>query len=362
MIITKNEKRCDLFEERYDDLFMFTWNNYEKIKQYRKNMVCTEEEKTMVYNMKREIEIANMDNISRTQSYQDYYVRNSEIRWAFLASMVSRNAGWNMTDLKGRYYATVLPQTVKKHLFLTYEEANWIIFLDAFPQLLLYEESKRRQVPLFHLLQYFNVSIFMEKEWIYFWEKKDINRLMTALIINEQNKIQKPIIENAYFKKHVFHTVLFKLQEMLHISAVIFPTVEGKMYGFSVYQFETLQKRIELGKKLAALLFHPNYKRLFHRFASQTIHTGSRADYEHYVREARKSCTPTLREVYPAVAHKEISMRDWFCRDTEINELFLPVEYKSEVDITEWYKRKREQIYVASIINRFVKKMDEFVI
>ncbi len=106
-----------------------------------------------------------------------------------------------MTDLQGRYYATVLPQTVKKHLFLTYEEANWIIFLDAFPQLLLYEESKRRQIPLFHLLQYFNVSIFMEKEWIYFWEKKDINRLMTALIINEQNKIQKPVIENAYFKK-----------------------------------------------------------------------------------------------------------------------------------------------------------------
>lgn len=128
MIITKNEKRCDLFEERCDDLFMFTWNDYEKIKQYRKRAVCTEEEKATVYNIKKEIEIANMDNISRTQSYQDYYVRNSEIRWAFLASMVSRNAGWNMTDLKGRYYATVLPQTVKKHLFLTYEEANWIIF------------------------------------------------------------------------------------------------------------------------------------------------------------------------------------------------------------------------------------------
>ena len=44
----------------------------------------------------------------------------------------------------------------------------------------------------------------MEKEWIYFWEKKDINRLMTALIINEQNKIQKPVIENAYFKNMYF--------------------------------------------------------------------------------------------------------------------------------------------------------------
>ena len=197
---------------------------------------------------------------------------------------------------------------------------------------------------------------------MYFWEKKDINRLMTALIINEQNKIQKPVIENAYFKKHVFHTALFKLQEMLHISAVIFPTVEGNMYGFSVYQFETLQKRIELGKKLAELLFHPDYKRLFHRFALQTTHTGSRADYEYYVRVARKSCTPVLREVYPVVAHKGISMRDWFCRGTEINELFLPEEYKGEVDITEWYKRKRGQIYVASIVNRFVKRMEEFVI
>ena len=42
-----------------------------------------QKKKTMVYNLKREIEIANMDNVSRTQSYQDYYVRNSEIRWAF---------------------------------------------------------------------------------------------------------------------------------------------------------------------------------------------------------------------------------------------------------------------------------------
>ena len=32
-----------------------------------------------------------------------------------------------MTDLEGRYYATVLPQTVKTFV-LTYEEANWIIF------------------------------------------------------------------------------------------------------------------------------------------------------------------------------------------------------------------------------------------
>ena len=111
------------------------------------------------------------------------------------------------------------------------------------------------------------------------------------------NKIK---FKNQLLRIHILKTCIsystFKLQEMLHVSAVIFPTVEGKMYGFSVYQFETLQKRVELGKKLAALLFHPNYKSLFHRFALQTVHTGSRADYEQYIREARKSCTPTLEK------------------------------------------------------------------
>ncbi|MGR5874342.1 DUF2515 family protein [Bacillus pacificus] len=90
-----------------------------------------------------------------------------------------------MTDLQGRYYATVFTSNSKKHLFLTYEEANWIIFLDAFPQLLLYEESKGGRC---HYSICYNILTypFLWKEWIYFWEKKDINRLMIALIINEQ--------------------------------------------------------------------------------------------------------------------------------------------------------------------------------
>lgn len=72
-----------------------------------------------------------------------------------------------------------------------------------------------------------------------FLGEKDMNRLMAALIINEQNKIQKPVIENSYFKKHVFHTALFKVQDMLHISAVIFPTIEGGCMGF---QFINLKR------------------------------------------------------------------------------------------------------------------------
>lgn len=362
MIISKNEKRCDLFQERYGDLLMFRWNDYEKIKQSRNDIFCTEEEKAIVLNIKERTDVANVDNISRTQSYQEYYLRNREIRWSFLASMVSRNGGWNMTDLEGEYYSNLLSQTVKRRLFHLYEKANWLIFLDAFPQLLLYEESKKRCAPLFHLLQFFNISIFMEKEWIAFWGEKDINRLMTALIINEQNKIQKPVIENAYFQKHVFDTALFKFQEIFHVSAVIFPMVEGGMYGFSVYQFETLQKRIELGKQLAWLLFHSKYKASFYKFAVQTRHTGSRMDYECNIRGIRKSGTPALRDVYSIVIHEKLIEKDWFSEGLEIDSLFLLEKPKGEINITEWYRKKREQIHTLSILSSFVKRIDEFMI
>ncbi|PFD38808.1 hypothetical protein CN285_17980 [Bacillus cereus] len=341
---------------------MFSWHDYEKIKQNRNDYFCTEDEKAIVNNIKERTDIANVDNISRTQSYQEYYLRNKEIRWSFLASMVSRNGGWNMTDLEGKCYSNVLSPSVKKHLFLTYEKANWLIFLDAFPQLLLYEESKRRCVPLFHLLQFFNTSIFMEKEWIYFWEKRDVIRLMTALIINEQNIIQKPVIENTYFQKHVFDTALFKFQEIFHVSAVVFPTVEGRIYGFSVYQFETLQKRIELGKKLAWLLYHPKYRDLFYKFTLQTRHTGSRMDYECYLKGTRKSGTPALRDVYTIVTHEKIIEKDWFSEGLETNSLFLFEKPKGKINITEWYRKKREQIHTLSILNSFVKRIDEFMI
>ena len=146
------------------------------------------------------------------------------------------------------------------------------------------------------------------------------------------NKIK---FKNQSLRTHILKTCIpyctFKVQERLHISAVIFPTIEGRMYGFSVYQFETLQQRIELGKKLAWLLFHPIYNGSFYKFALQTTHTGSREDYEVYAKETRKSYTPTLREIYPVILHEEIKMRDWFCANMKMNVLFVPEEPKGKL-------------------------------
>ncbi len=55
----------------------------------------------------------------------------------------------------------------------------------------------------------FYVSVFMEKEWNRFWRERNKKRLMIALIINEQNKIQKPVIENRYIQSRVLDRLLF---------------------------------------------------------------------------------------------------------------------------------------------------------
>lgn len=110
----------------------------------------------------------NIDNIARTKAYLRYYVRHQEIWWSLLASLVSRNAGWNMTDLCNPIYRELLKRKDRKLLFLSYERPNWLIFHDAYPQLLLYELSKKHQRNLFHLLKYFHISSFMQLEWSYF--------------------------------------------------------------------------------------------------------------------------------------------------------------------------------------------------
>lgn len=332
---------------------MFTENEYEKIRENRRLALCTDEEKQLIFRIRQQTVLANIDNVSRTHAYKEYYRRNMEISWTFLASMVSRNAGWNMTDLEGKYYPKVLSEKVRHQLFLTYERANWLIFSDAYPQLLLYEYSKMWKKPLFHLLQFFSVSVFMEREWQRFWQEKEEKRLMISLIVNEQNVIQEPVIEHPFFQKNVFQTLLFKFQELFHFSAVVFPTTKGKLYGFSVYEFETLTKRIQLGKQLAWLLFHPDYKDLFHIFSFKTVHTGSRMDYEQYFPVAKEQDTPQLREVFFVIPHDRKNKKDWFHNNINVEEWFAFQEPDGEIDITEWFLQKQKQLHLFASLNSF---------
>ncbi|WP_223593428.1 DUF2515 domain-containing protein [Neobacillus bataviensis] len=305
----------------------------------------TIQEETIIRQIRRETNKRNIDNISRTNAYFSYFNKNTDIMWSFLASMVSRNGGWNMCDLEGSVLPHLLTPQVRKQLFLTYEMANWLIFHDVFPQLLLYQYSTKINKPMFHLLPNFNVSTFIQKEWNRYWKERDRKRLTTALIINEQNVIQKPVIEHPVYKKKVFRSLIFSFQDWLHFSCVLFPTCGGEVYGASVYGFTSLSKRIDLGKRLASILFHPRLFPYFYEFAAKTPHTGSRYDYEQYFKVKTQRNTPLLRAVFPVIEHDQHTCTDW-SQHRRISPawMYFPARHRHPIHLTDWYFVKSNQL------------------
>ncbi|MFV8828322.1 DUF2515 family protein [Alkalihalobacterium sp. APHAB7] len=305
-------------------------------------------ESQIVSTIQKKTMSGNVDNISRTKAYLNYYKNNQEIWWALLASMVSRNAGWNMTDLKSNWYETLIAPQYSYTLFLTFERANWFIFSDAYPQLLLYEASKNEKRPLFHLLPYFDVSEFMIREWNIFWNCGNLERLCTALIINEQHLIQRPVIEHPFYSSHVFKSLPYFLVEHLHFNTVLFPTFEGNLYGFSVDKFQKVERRIELGKKLAWLLFKSEQSSLIHQFGLQVEPTGSRRDYEKYVKWKISKHTPILRTAYSPVLHQRHDYEDWSLSTRNVKRFFKSLtEPKRKYILTNWYQHKMAELFLA---------------
>jgi hypothetical protein len=316
----------------------------------------TIQEQSIIRQIVSETKKRNIDNITRTDAYFSYFKHHQDIIWSFLASMVSRNGGWNMCDLEGDIFPEILEPKMRKQLFLTYERANWLIFHDVFPQLLLYQYSTKLNRPMFHLLPYFHVSAFIQKEWERYWKENDKERLTRALIINEQNVIQTPVIEHPVYKTKVFRSILFSFQDWLHFSCVLFPTCGGEVYGASVNGFKSLSKRINLGKRLASILFHPRLFPYFFEFAEKNPHTGSRNDYEQYFKIKTGRKTPLLRTTFPVIEHHQHKYQDW-SRQRLISPawLHLPARHHHPIHLTDWYINKSNQLHLVLSLQKTLK-------
>ncbi len=285
----------------------------------------------------------NVNNVTRTKAYLDFYIFRPEIHWAFLGHMVSRNGGWNMTDLKGEFLSRLMDEQSRKDFFSFLERGNWLIFQDAYPQFLLYEESLFQSRNLFYLLPYLNVSTFMEVIWNYFWEESDSYMLAIALIINEQSYLENRIVQNPHYKKKVFQTFEFVLQDLLSFNQILFPftengysTEKASLTGLTLHHFGSLHERIMLGKDLYRLLFHKSDQlEKVYRWATAHPHTGTRKDYWPDVFNdvhdgvpgltlirRLKSCqlrkgalrlySPRLEYAWENVTHLEAETGDWF--------------------------------------------------
>jgi hypothetical protein len=266
-------------------------------------------ERQLIESIRERTKHFNKNNITRTTAYFDFYRQHPNMHWALLAHMISRNAGWNITDLKGELLPKLLSPKQREDFFNFLERGNWLIFQDAFPQLLLYEESVRRREDMFHLLLHFNVSVFMETMWNYFWNHNDSRLIAFALIINEQNYIENRLIRHPYYQKKVLYSVDFQLQDLLSLNQILFPSLKSKadhipqLYGQTVHQFASLHERILLGKRLYKLLFQrADMLQQVLNWAVKQPHTGSRKDYFPHLFN-------TVNESVPGILHKKRTFR-----------------------------------------------------
>ncbi|MNJ43832.1 hypothetical protein D3C77_388580 [compost metagenome] len=296
---------------------------------------------------------AGISNITRTAAYLECYEACPELHWAFLAHMVSRNAGWNMTDLRGSRMSDVVDEEGKRSIYRFLERSNALIFQDAYPQLLLYRKSRELGASQFHLLRYFSVSRFMRPFWEKFWIDRGSALLTVGLIINEQNYIEQRIIRHPFYQRHVTEKMNFHLYSLSGLNQIILPLLEGsgvtRLAGRTVTDFGSLPARIALGKCLYAMLMGLRAVRSgAEAFARAVPHTGSRTDYWPEIFTANKEealtaplqgsellegetlpagerlYSPKLLEAWGDTPYEPISREDWLKDTSALNGISAP--------------------------------------
>jgi hypothetical protein len=338
-----------------------------------------EQDQRLIRDIKERTRRLNLNNVTRTMAYWDYYRKHPEIHWALLGHMVSRNGGWNMTDLKGELLSKLLSDGEQNDYFLFLERGNWLIFQDVYPQFLLYEESLKREASLFDLLPYFHVSVFMEAMWKCFWTHGDRYLLAIALVINEQSYLEKRVIQHPHYQKTVLETITFKVQDLLGLNQILFPycskmdKVPGQapeLIGQTLYLFASLHERILLGKRLYDLLFgRSEMLQGIINWAAAHPHTGSRKDYwPHLFNDVNESVpgtpykrrteacqlkaganrlfSPQLQYAWKNIEHAEAEIGDWFA-DWKIFIYLIDLDEHANGEICHAYCKTLEKIELA---------------
>jgi hypothetical protein len=317
----------------------------------------SEFDRQLVSDIREETTKLNLNNVTRTAAYWDMYRAFPELQWALLAHLVSRNGGWNMTDLKGEWLPSLVNDTQTEHLFLLLETCNAYIFGDAYPQLALYARGRRAGTSYAYLLPCFGVSAFMHPFWERFEQDGNPVPLSAALIVNEQHFIQKRVVEHPFFRSRVIDTLLFRGQSLLQLNQIVFPLapdIEGRtarLAGRVLENFADLEERISFGKSLYAMLFgYPDILRRVSAFAARVPHTGSRADYWPN-RFATEPLGTTKGGTHANLVHPALSGERWHSPELADAWPNRPLEPAEPGD---WYQSASDFAYTKRVRRPFV--------
>lgn len=342
---------------------------------------ATKSDRLLLEQIQRKTVEHNVNNVTRTKAYLDFYRQHPEIHWAFLGHMVSRNGGWNMTDLKGEFLTRLMSKKERNSFFSFLERGNWLIFQDAYPQFLLYSESLKQNKPLFFLFPYLNISTFMETIWNYFWGSHDTYILTMGLIINEQSYLEKRVVQNPQYKKEVLGTLQFKLQDLLSFNHILFPYGKRNMKGQTLHQFDSLNERILLGKRLYTVLFKDkDFLDLVREWAFHHPHTGSRKDYWPHIFNtinegipgfayqlrlkscqlrsgSRKIYSPSLENAWKNSCQVEAEKGDWF-DDWQIADYLIDDNESYDGEIKNEYCKTLERLELAALAKKAISILE----
>jgi hypothetical protein len=354
-----------------------TLTEMKKMLDQKKKVIykMTHEDEMILRMIREKTSLANQNNITRTKAYLSFYQNHPEIHWSFLAHMVSRNAGWNMTDLKGTCLSRLLEKKEAETFFLFLERGNWLIFNDAYPQLLMYEESLKYGRNLAYLLPHLFVSAYMQTVWTYFWQYKDSALLTVALIINEQNHLDETLIKEPNIHNQVLVKPEFSLQDHLSMNQILFPYLKNNtkisFAGKTIHHFEQLDSRIQIGKDLYTCLFNERSLKKIEQWALNTPHTGSRKDYWPHLfndineefpgkkykvrlRECRLLSgsphfySPSLSYVWKDVSHSPPQYTEWYKDSTIVKEMVLSMNQTIE-NVEVDYCKTLEKLEMACV-------------
>lgn len=284
----------------------------------------------------------NEDNPKRTNFYVAYWEKNKEIPWALLAHLVSRNAGYQMTDLVRyiKYSRNPLTALVVSRvltplgaagvlvnapilllMFRFLEAGNFLIFHDVFPQLAAYSLAKDTfkltrdsslSLLFFDQLAAEGVDALIVNEWrqffgeavkVNFWEgvaapesDPNIVRLSHALVVNEQNYIEDRLLVPvpgvpvySDLPQNV-RDLYFTVSDALGLTKLVFPAsvaaapfTPTTLHLNTVGNFSSLIARINTGRKLffGCFLSGSTRNQTIKRWASSgPFHNGSRTNYD----------------------------------------------------------------------------------
>lgn len=250
-----------------------------------------------------EAQARNTDNVTRTESYLELYAHTRaegrELPWLFMAHMVSRHAGYLMSDL-GRTLAdartpkTEVVVSVIGNVMALLERANFLIFGDAW----------------FHVLQHLlgrsdapgPTPQFMRAAWLRFergvargpghgGHDRALERdLVMDLVHNEQHFIDRRVVHDPRFAAGLATIELIEREG--REKPVHFPVVSHEI---RVGGFADLTRRITAGARIFDEVLADRGRRdQIYVWARHHPHTGARTVYG-------GKPGPTVREAWPSV-------------------------------------------------------------